>query len=535
MKFLLKLFRENLLPIITICLGTLFQLWFLASHDILFLIKNTLPDDAFYYFQPARNIVNGLGSTLDSVNITNGYHPLWMLVILPIFKHFSVGGTNDVAPIYASLSVAILFSFITALVLLLILTRFTQNKKIISFALFAYLFNPYVLYNVLNGLETSLVLMLMSLFTYQLIRVEERLSIGNLILLGVFGGLLALARLDMVLVVAIGNLFILQNFGKDNFKKALNCFFVSGITSAIIFLIWVIYNFNKFGMLLTSASITSTFVNHRLTYSDNGGESIKVFIKTIPYMLERATQQLLSNTGAPILILLFYGVGLYFLLRQLSHIDFKSYKSFNISPVVFVSLGLFGVMCVSAGLRWTFRDWYFIPLLIPLSVFLVWTIQKLWLEFQMNFKSKLVQNLIFIFLICSFSFSFFVSWNNNLEGIQTLQGIIYTASQWQNYNLPKGSHIGVFNCGIQAYFSTHRVTNLDGLINNNASKAMLNNTLWDYITNVEHIDYISDFDSYMTYRYKDSFGTSTEAMYSHLEKVKTFSGPKDLNVYKVKY
>ena len=42
-------------------------------------------DDAYYYFKVAQNITEGLGSTFDGINMTNGYHPLWLLVCIPIF------------------------------------------------------------------------------------------------------------------------------------------------------------------------------------------------------------------------------------------------------------------------------------------------------------------------------------------------------------------------------------------------------------------------------------------------------------------
>lgn len=42
-------------------------------------------DDAYYYFKVAQNISEGRGSTFDGINPTNGYHPLWMLVCVPIF------------------------------------------------------------------------------------------------------------------------------------------------------------------------------------------------------------------------------------------------------------------------------------------------------------------------------------------------------------------------------------------------------------------------------------------------------------------
>ena len=80
----------------------------------------------------------------------------------------------------------------------------------------------------------------------------------------------------------------------------------------------------KFAMYFTSASVVSTFINHRLTYSDNGGQSLRVFLKTIPYMLERATQQILDNTGAPIIVISLCAVGIYYFLKSIGPIPSPS-------------------------------------------------------------------------------------------------------------------------------------------------------------------------------------------------------------------
>jgi hypothetical protein len=42
-------------------------------------------DDAFYYFGIARNVAHGHGSTFDGIDPTNGYHPLWMLLSVPVY------------------------------------------------------------------------------------------------------------------------------------------------------------------------------------------------------------------------------------------------------------------------------------------------------------------------------------------------------------------------------------------------------------------------------------------------------------------
>jgi hypothetical protein len=49
------------------------------------LLNWYLTDDAFYYFKTAQNITEGAGISFDSIAPTNGFHPLWMLVCVPVF------------------------------------------------------------------------------------------------------------------------------------------------------------------------------------------------------------------------------------------------------------------------------------------------------------------------------------------------------------------------------------------------------------------------------------------------------------------
>lgn len=42
-------------------------------------------DDAYYYFGVAKHIAGGDGSTFNGLDLTNGYHPLWLGVLVPVF------------------------------------------------------------------------------------------------------------------------------------------------------------------------------------------------------------------------------------------------------------------------------------------------------------------------------------------------------------------------------------------------------------------------------------------------------------------
>ena len=60
----------------------------LDRFDLINLISNT-HDDAFYYFQIARNLAEGKFSTFDGgITRTNGYHPIWLLLITPFYWVF---------------------------------------------------------------------------------------------------------------------------------------------------------------------------------------------------------------------------------------------------------------------------------------------------------------------------------------------------------------------------------------------------------------------------------------------------------------
>ncbi len=49
------------------------------------LLNWYITDDAFYYFKVAQNITIGRGISFDGIAPTNGFHPLWMLVCIPVF------------------------------------------------------------------------------------------------------------------------------------------------------------------------------------------------------------------------------------------------------------------------------------------------------------------------------------------------------------------------------------------------------------------------------------------------------------------
>ena len=66
--------------------GVAFAAHMLTQLDIFYLVRDLYRDDAFYYFEIASNMAEGQFSTFDGgITRTNGYHPLWLWLITPIY------------------------------------------------------------------------------------------------------------------------------------------------------------------------------------------------------------------------------------------------------------------------------------------------------------------------------------------------------------------------------------------------------------------------------------------------------------------
>jgi len=76
--------RERLIDWLTLIFVVVVSAWlFSAALRHRPTVMRYLEDDFFYYAKVATNIVAGRGSTFDGTTPTNGYHPLYLLVLLP--------------------------------------------------------------------------------------------------------------------------------------------------------------------------------------------------------------------------------------------------------------------------------------------------------------------------------------------------------------------------------------------------------------------------------------------------------------------
>ena len=168
-------------------------------------------DDAYYYFKVAQNISEGHGSTFDGINPTNGYHPLWMLVCIPIF---ALARFDLILPLRILILVLAGLRAATSI----LLYRLLRNVIALPIAMLGALywaFNPYIHQTFYQqGLETGLAAFCLTLFLFLLQRFERDrktapVNLKQIASLAFVATLVMFGRLDMVFLAGLFGIWIL--------------------------------------------------------------------------------------------------------------------------------------------------------------------------------------------------------------------------------------------------------------------------------------------------------------------------------------
>ncbi len=167
-------------------------------------------DDAYYYFKVAQNISEGHGSTFDGINPTNGYHPLWMLVCIPIF---ALARFDLILPLRVLLVVMSGLSVATAILLYRLIGRIFVPAVGAIAGLF-WVFSHDVLATIYQqGLESGIAAFFVVLLVYKLYDFEmswrtNEVSKRQIIVLAVIAVLTMFSRLDLVFLAGMVGLWI---------------------------------------------------------------------------------------------------------------------------------------------------------------------------------------------------------------------------------------------------------------------------------------------------------------------------------------
>jgi hypothetical protein len=201
-----KLSRGFEIALVTILLGIYLFAALSEGHN--FAGQWFIRDDAFYYFKVAQNISEGRGVTFDGINPTNGFHPLWMLICIPIF---SLARIDIILPLRIVVIVSGAISAITG-VLLHRLVRKTLSEPAAMIAAAYWVFDRSIHYSVtMFGLETGLTAMMLCALLLAMagLKTTEPLTYRQILSLSLLASGMVFSRLDTVFIAILAGAWIL--------------------------------------------------------------------------------------------------------------------------------------------------------------------------------------------------------------------------------------------------------------------------------------------------------------------------------------
>jgi 4-amino-4-deoxy-L-arabinose transferase-like glycosyltransferase len=484
-----------------------------AWQDFPTLARNGfLYDDSFYAFKIAQNMAAGQGMTFDGIHSTNGFQPLYVLLLVPIFFFF---GETLSLPIYFALTLLAIFSLLTTLLIYLICRRYVGRTASFIAALI-WVFSPIVTKQSANGLETALTAFMIALCSYyylEKIRSCIHPPLLRLILFGLILGLAVLSRIDtifLVLVIFLDYLFLLRRRRSSSSSVLRSSLVPLGVL--IVYGPWLVLCLIACGSPLQDSGAATRFLS--LAYApmfDFGSMSLGTEGPDLTFIWAHIQYSFSALKVAPPVHVIFRliakigeyagaqsGVRLvgnflgFLLLLATSLLIFKWKRDperrrrleigflFLFCGLVFVSYSLY-IFGAFFFLR------YFYPLFMLSCILIAFIIQDL-LDWLPQRSLSLRRFAIGAVVLYTGFFSYF-SYSQAFRSHAIYP--FYDIAKWVRAHTDKDDTVGIFQCGTVGYLVDRKVINLDGKVNRQALSALKNGCLEEYIEE-ESIDVIVD-------------------------------------------
>lgn len=421
----------------------------------------SLIDDGFYYFKIAEHLARGDGSTFDGVHPTNGYHPLWAFLLVPIY---SILPANEFARSVASIAQGVLFAASSAFFYLAARTILERG-----FALVSTLLGTLLAYRLsLSATEFSLQTLILSVIAFVYVRwfhdgaaVNER----SYLELGILLSIAFLARIEnLALAFALG-IFMLGKPRKLIYfaLPIVLVFFVYAIANAMLF---------NYPLPISGAvklAWSDYYLAQDLTFQNRGWVVSKIALALLP-LRGLFTLRHLSEMLLPAYIIIgSYGAAIVFALAWMATRVGRGalYRRMRpLAPFMLYSIvSVLGYVILFQGFL-AYTPWYFV--IQPWLTALGFAIALQLISDRFPPKALARRAVVAVALLVAIGIATYTlrSVSFPVSPFATRpRDPLEKAAFWLKDNTPSGAIVGSWNAGIMSYYSQRRVVNLDGLVN----------------------------------------------------------------------
>lgn len=455
-------------PRITLWLAVLLILGFawraaFIYRDPSWLSNYWLFEDFGYSLKIAKNIALGLGETFDGVVPTNGYQPLYVWLMVPVFWIFRHG---LVGPMYAAVTLLAVCNVAAGYAVYAILLRLTGHARAALLGAAFWLFNFSIAKDGTNGLEAGLSTMLLAFTVAYYFGIDPRRQDRRQALtLGLMLGLSFLGRVDAVfLTAAVGAMLVFWPGAAFATRLRFSLLTLAGFL--LLALPYALWNIKHFGSPLpTSGQVTSGKAS-LFDFSNMDLATIQEKVKYGLYIVSKIVSGEPSVNGwvapaaagswgwAAVMLSIVACAAVVFMNR-------KSYSEATRKALVF--LFLLGSLYMYGYTIHTFVAFqrYYLPVVFVLTILYVFCIHTLFWR-SADRGNRLLGWAIALALVVS----------STTASLATIRGEFPITFGWRdgtnelNRIAKPGDKVAALQSGNLGYFYTQgRAINLDGVVN----------------------------------------------------------------------
>jgi 4-amino-4-deoxy-L-arabinose transferase-like glycosyltransferase len=430
-------------------------------------LANVFFDDAFYYFVIARRLVETGRLTFDGIHATNGYQPLWLFVMTPLFAIFG----NHEAPLRAVVIVQALLSGGSAYLISQTLGP-RVGRAPAGIAALSLVAIPTLQRVVASGMESALMFLWLILIWRAYLAVKDNSSVvSSIVGLGVLCALAFLTRPEAIVapLVLAGALHHRRRLG---FRRAAQL----GLPVVLAVAAYLSFNLLTSGVALPTSGLVKS--NGEIAALKGAGSLVQRLFASLPiyawtWSIFGPNEQLVSWLSWSLIVGL---LAMSVLYRR--RLRLASDRAGVALPLTICALFWIVQTCL---LRFT-APWY-----------AVWTVLALALLLgALTASLRWAQLILYAFVLVAVARGA-IHTRRSLANSRLMETEVIAAASWMKAQLRAGQAVGSWNAGLFAYYCDCAVVNLDGLVNDQAfyRQVIVSKGLVAYLGR-EQIDWLAD-------------------------------------------
>jgi hypothetical protein len=441
--------RPATLAWLVVCAGWLLVVWAWPPAYLTLTV-----DDSFYVFVTAAHAAAGQGPTFDGIAATNGFHPLWMLVVLPL-GWVAADDMERFARLALSLDVALLFFGI----LLVVRGAAAGGVRWVAAVL---MLSFYSAKAVVNGLESALQLFFLAWALAASAANGVGRSQARRAGIAVLCGLATLARLDAVFfgltMCAMPILWPSADEASRPFRERIRTTLFMLAVMALVVAPYFVYNLAVFHHAMpVSGAIKAAAVHSRSPIVRLGLPLVSLFALGLLLLYGRTRDSA-------------RGTFLRFVFPLASYLALETAYNALVRGIVVPEI------------------WYLAPHLLLAILVLGHLLGS-------SVTRPALRWAVAIALV-GFAVLSIAAWRVRLDPRSYSSYVAQRkAGEWLDQHSAKDALIAGWDCGIAAAHSKRRFINLDGLINSWDYKEQYldRGRVYEYITHVHPVDYVCQY------------------------------------------